>query len=412
MSNPNLPPSKVILGNKTFAGLVTFQQQPVMPSNQQGVNAAAAAGQINSVNGASEFFSDLYVKGTLYQQLGQEWTGPIANGFGASNINSVVYGNGYFIAVSDAGQIGVSSDYGQTWAMIVGASNPFGGGDNLECVAYGNGVFIAGASTGKIALSSNNGTSWTLVANPFTAGPNKVTSIAYGGGGNFVAVGFGGIIAFSSNSGTSWTSEANPFGGSAIYSVAYGTGIFVAVGSGKIARSTDGQSWGSLITNPFSPSPIFGVAFGNGVFVAVGQAGAVFGTIARSVDLGVSWGSLITNPFSAQPIYSVAYNFGVFQVGGGVGESARSYDSGETWGSLITTPFGANIIYGIASSQYDTAATNAFVAVGAAGNIATAGWNAVPLGTGAFYAPMPQSAAGVGQVMRFHLSTLLADAPA
>ncbi len=179
--------------------------------------------------------------------------------------------------------------------------------------------------------------------------------------------------------------------------MAYGTGIFVAVGSGKIARSTDGQSWGSLITNPFSPSPIFGVAFGNGVFVAVGQAGVVFGTIAISVDLGVSWGSLITNPFSAQPIYSVAYNFGVFQVGGGVGESARSYDSGKTWGSLITTPFGANIIYGIASSQYDTAATNAFVAVGAAGNIATAGWNAVPLGTGAFYAPLPQTSAGVGQ---------------
>ena len=75
MANPNLPPSKVILGNKTFAGLVTFQQQPVMPSNQQGVNAAAAAGQINSVNGASEFFSDLYVKGTLYQQLGQQWSG-------------------------------------------------------------------------------------------------------------------------------------------------------------------------------------------------------------------------------------------------------------------------------------------------------------------------------------------------
>ena len=35
--------------------------------------------------------------------------------------------------------------------------------------------------------------------------------------------------------------------------------------------------------------------------------------------------------------------------------------------------------------------------VGGVGNIATAGWNAVPLGTGAFYAPLPQSAAGVGQ---------------
>ena len=62
-------------------------------------------------------------------------------------------------------------------------------------------------------------------------------------------------------------------------------------------------------------------------------------------------------------------------MGEAVGESARSYDSGKTWGSLITI-HSVQTIYGIASSV-DTAATNAFVAVGAAGNIATAGWNAV-----------------------------------
>ena len=81
---------------------------------------------------------------------------------------------------------------------------------------------------------------------------------------------------------------ASPFGSSYIIGIAYGNGVFVAVGyNGTIARSTDGgATWGSLISNPFGSSDIIGIAYGNGVFVA----GTADGKIARSLDGGATWG--------------------------------------------------------------------------------------------------------------------------
>jgi hypothetical protein len=93
------------------------------------------------------------------------------------------------------------------------------------------------------------------------------------------------------------------------------------------------------------------------------------GEISSSKDNGVTWSALITNPFGGVDIFSISYNFGVFQAGAAIGLTARSYDNGLTWGSLVTNPFGANAITSIASS------TSNMVAVGAAGSIATAGWN-------------------------------------
>ena len=90
--------------------------------------------------------------------------------------------------------------------------------------------------------------------------------------------------------GTTWTSrtsQGNPLNG-----VAYGNGLFVAVGgySGSwfnpstsiILTSPDGAAW-TQRTSPTS-NPLRGVAYGNGLFVAVGAGG----TILTSPD-GVRW---------------------------------------------------------------------------------------------------------------------------
>jgi hypothetical protein len=110
-----------------------------------------------------------------------------------------------------------------------------------------------------------------------------------------------------------------PFGASAVRSIAYGNGVFVAVANGgKIARSLDGGvTWGSLITNPFGTSDIIGIAYGNGVFVA----GTSDSKIARSLDGGATWGVRYGDNASATVlstyIYAIATDgLGHFVIGG------------------------------------------------------------------------------------------------
>jgi hypothetical protein len=65
--------------------------------------------------------------------------------------------------------------------------------------------------------------------------------------------------------------------------VAYGNGLFVAVGPyGTILTSPDGVSWTRRTSG--TSSWLSGVTYGNGLFVAVGMSG----TILTSPD-GVTW---------------------------------------------------------------------------------------------------------------------------
>ena len=361
MGNPNLPSSRILQGDYTFAGNVNilgaFTQGN--QNQQSGVNVSGAAGQIGSVT--NPYFGDEYVRGTLYQQIGQQWVGPITNPFGANTIRSVAFGNGVYVAVSDGGQTARSTDFGATWANI---ANNFVGA-NILAIAYGNGVFVAVSFAGTISRSTDYGVTWSaLIVNPFGGG--AIYSISYGNG-VFVAGSTPALLARSTDYGVTWTLTANPLAGQPFFSISFGNGVFVAFMAGQIIRSLDlGVTWIGPITNPFAGNIIYSSSYGNGVFIAGGNGG----TIARSIDNGNTWGSLVTNPFGIHGIYSMSYNFGVFQAGAGAGLTARSYDNGVTWGSLVTNPFGSNSILGIASS------TNNMVAVGVVGSIATAGWNA------------------------------------
>ena len=158
-----------------------------------------------------------------------------------------------------------------------------------------------------------------------------------------------------------------------------------SAGGGVYLSTNNGASWSSLISTGIAQLTCG--AFGNGVFIVGGSAGGV----SYSLNSGLTWTNAATNPFNpAVSIQSIAYLFGTFQIGTAGGATGRSYDNGKTW-ILSNNPFGALIIYAMAPGPSGAVAGSSVTL------IATAGWNAVPLGTGAFYAPLPQSAAGVGQ---------------
>jgi hypothetical protein len=127
-------------------------------------------------------------------------------------------------------------------------------------------------------------------------------SIAYGAG-VFVAVGNNGIINTSPD-GIVWTVRSSP-GVFDIKKVAFGAGAFVAVGTANgsvtkpIIRSTDGVSWsfvaggasGSYVSvayassGPYGPSGSYWTAIGNARWSASSDNGATFSSAATQSEL-------------------------------------------------------------------------------------------------------------------------------
>jgi hypothetical protein len=212
--------------------------------------------------------------------------------------------------------------------------------------------FIAIGSLGKVAHSSD-GENWTIATMGIA-----VRSIAYGNG-MFVAVGNGINISGSSNNvgkaaysydGENWTDVTigiNYF----TKNIVFGNGRFIAVDiDGKVAYSSDGENW--TITTAYARNAI---SFGNGKFVTVGT-----NRVAYSSD-GVNWTEITVNG----SFDGVTYGNGKFvAVGrsdttGTSGKMAYSSD-GENWTTISAGCWLQHVTFG----------NGKFIAVGTLSRIA------------------------------------------
>ncbi len=190
-----------------------------------------------------------------------------------STLYSVAFGNGRFVAVgATVPQAGVTWKYtivtsedGLTWTLNNASAYP-----GLEAVAFGGGRFVAVGASGLI-LTSADGLTWT---GAFSGSSATLREVAYLNG-KFWAAGTGGTLLVSTN-GSNWTQDSSVPGGSALRSITFGNGIYVAVSwTGRIA-SRDAIGW----RERHSPTAnaLFGVIFAAGSFVAVGDHGTVIQT--------------------------------------------------------------------------------------------------------------------------------------
>ncbi|MDR0315492.1 MAG: putative Ig domain-containing protein [Treponema sp.] len=200
---------------------------------------------------------------------GTTWTKVIGSGFDStifSGIYCLAYdGSGRWVAGGYGGKMSTSTN-GTSWTSV---GNSTFGDSNITSVAYGNGKWIAvGANDGKMATSTN-GTTWTAVNSK--VGDSIITGIAYENG--WFAFGNDFKMATSTN-GTTWTAVADStFGTFGISGVAYGDDRWIAVGGGgKMATSTDLTTWTAVGNNGTFPTTlgISGVAYGNGRWVVFG----------------------------------------------------------------------------------------------------------------------------------------------
>ena len=157
---------------------------------------------------------------------------------------------------------------------------------------------------------------------------------------------------------SSWTSRTS--GTDHLWGVAYGGGMWVAVGggvggglgdNGTILTSTDGVNWTSRTIGQYY---LYGIAYDGGMWVAVGFSG----TIRTSTD-GVNW-TLRDSGVFPKHLQDVAYDGGMWVVVGDDGTILTS-PNGTTWTSRSsgTTQHLRDVAYG----------GNMWVAVGDGGTI-------------------------------------------
>jgi hypothetical protein len=306
-------------------------------------------------------YSDSIVSSNVFAQFGRQYNFTVS-----SNWNSITYGLGLFVCISQGNKAAYSSDHGQTWDTV---SLPFSHGQWKQ-VVFGSGTFVAISLVGKFAYSTD-GKTW--LPNTISGGESIYWFTVVYGGGYFVAGSLFGAPVIWSTDGINWTNSfnatsqltASAYNNVSGYfviisnlnglswhtndatsdewildnslpsynwcSATYGNGYFVALSlSGDIAVSLqpNGTSWFAGTSLPGGISDRWvSITYGNGYFVAVGNHASA---ICWTTDPTDSWNS---SPLPSSSNWtSVSYGGGAFvTVSDDSPNSAYSLDNGSTW---------------------------------------------------------------------------------
>ena len=245
------------------------------------------------------------------------------------------WGRGYTSAPTVTLSGGGSSNQATATATLTntGVSSIAVGNDGGSGYTSTPTVSIVDSNAKYIAIAGTNnayqtpaglGTAWTA-GNAFST---AMASLTYGSG-VFVAVG-GTNGCVSSVNGQNWTARTIPTLGAGTYTaVTYGNNKFLAISSNNgTAHSSNGSSWTAGGNLPGALSTWTSVAYGNGRFVAIASNSR---SVAYSYDTGVTWNSSPAGLPSAVNWTHVSYGQGLFfAIASGTPICATSSD-GVTW---------------------------------------------------------------------------------
>ena len=288
---------------------------------------------------------------------------------GTDILTGVTYGNGTYVIVGQTnGKIYTSPD------ASIWIDRSYDTHSNSYCVTFANGAFAAGG-TYKLpdgsayyggVQSSTDGVNWSTTGIAFYS--NALYGITFTNN-EFFAPG-NQMSVLTSSDGYAWAGgNANFSGPMDVYGVAYGNGIYVAVGTVLIdssnlwASSSPPSSGlpspvnGNNFRNSGTSNTLYGVAYGNSTFVAIGAGG----TIITSPD-GITWASRTSG--TTNTLYGICFANGVFATAGDGGTILTSQD-GVAWTSRASGTI--NLLRGIAF------ANNRFIAVGVDGTVTISG---------------------------------------
>jgi hypothetical protein len=256
---------------------------------------------------SAPLFNISYGGGLFHGDFGK-WSTDGSNWFAGTGLptsgnyySCAAFGNGTWVRAvksltGTAPQFFSSAD-GKVWASRLGAAaTAIAHRVGESGVAFGAGRFVAmvnssGTATGNVGpRHSTDGITWANSAAPTGLVANTlsdITAVAFGSG-LFVAVGNSGGAAtaryLTSPDGITWTARSLPIATLAIKDMAFGNGRFVAVATGNVGlTSIDGINW-SQITLP-AGADWASVTYGGGRWIAVATTTS---TAAQSPD-GITW---------------------------------------------------------------------------------------------------------------------------
>jgi hypothetical protein len=250
-------------------------------------------------------------------QSSDHWQTAVAGSVG--DLVAIDYVAGRYVALSSVGWAMSSAD-GQSWDSAY--TSPFSGhpgeaftplslahrGDVL--VAAGLRATSPALPAGELVVSSDGGQSWAIASDE--ASPVRAV---IDDGQRFVAVGDGGVI-YASADGHAWSTLATLPGVQSLSSIAYGLGRYVAVGpKGALATSPDGAAW-TVVTPPADEAgrDYLKVIFDGQRFVRLRSGD--FDTVQTSTD-GQTW--TLQTPLTSGRAVDLVYHDGEYvmlQTGG------------------------------------------------------------------------------------------------
>lgn len=270
----------------------TYGDGKVLRSSD-GVNWAISATLSTTVAGIYLLNGVLFAVGGS-ETLGLVYTSVDGVNFIDSSFGTVhaqkgaAYVNGNYIVYGSYG----SYSFSQTTNNFTHSFRVFGSSYLQRTRVIGDAQFIT--SDAGVFYKTSDNVSYTKVV---TGSSSNVMDIC-SNGSIYVTVGSSGGI-YSSSDSTSWIARTSGVSG-ALYSVAYGNGMFLAQkgGSTSVTTSQDGIAWNVYTTDLPAGTSLRDIIFDNGIFIGVGTATSYTnGLVVTSTD-GITW-NVISHGFNA-----------------------------------------------------------------------------------------------------------------
>ena len=297
--------SSVCYGNNLFVAVANGGSTAAAYSSNGGATWTASTLPTSTVWSSVAYGNGMYVAvatGTsngAYSANAAVW--------GASTLPSfasvVAYGNGYFVTASSGGQTTNYSTNGTSWT----AGGTMTAVDSWNSLVYGNGTFVAmssAAGDNLLQLSTNNGITWTSANLPSTA---TWTSLTFSNG-VFFAVASGGTVGVWSLTGSTgtWNTVTLPASASWKSVISNNLGVFTAIATGSTSVAIVTINPGNFMSASGFNS--YGASSFNGA--GTGLTGTASGLTAGLATSLINTNSYTVNGFTTNGYLNFTFNAG------------------------------------------------------------------------------------------------------
>lgn len=215
---------------------------------------------------------------------------------GGSRLNflDVLCQDSIYLGVGDIGKISISIDDAHSWKDLRG--------EHLNSVVYGNGIFVAVGNKGTI-LTSKNDSTWNVEVSEVTGNLSKVIY----NGIKFLSIVDSSNVILTSPNGKIWSNKVTNIN-DGILDISYGNNCYVAFSDKNVYTSLNGEIWATdSIERTFKS-----LRFQNNEFIAVidyygqivtSETGHVWDTLKIIECINSDSSLTITNPKFQNVIY-------------------------------------------------------------------------------------------------------------